>query len=225
MRFLLVEDDEKIGHFIVQGLRQEGHVVDWTRDGEEGFSYALAGSFDAAIVDLMLPGRDGLSLIRELRERKKKLPIIVLSAKSDVKDRVTGLASGADDYLSKPFSFAELLARLQALVRRASGAVEAARQLVYEGLTLDLEGRRVTRDGVSIELHAREFTLLAYLMRNAGRVLSKTMILEHVWGYSFDPQTNVVDVLVSRLRRKIDREFSVKLIHTLRGVGYVLRNE
>jgi two-component system OmpR family response regulator len=225
MRFLLIEDDEKIGRFIGQGLRQEGHVVDWSRDGEEGFRFAVEAKFDAAIVDLMLPGRDGLSLIRELRARKHKLPIIILSAKSEVDDRVTGLAAGADDYLTKPFSFAELLARLHALVRRASGAVEAARQLTCEDLSLDLETRRVTRGGQSIELQAREFALLAYLMRNAGRVLSKTMILEHVWSYSFDPQTNVVDVLVSRLRRKVDRDFPVKLIQTLRGVGYVLRRD
>jgi DNA-binding response OmpR family regulator len=202
MRLLLIEDDEKIGGFIAQGLRQEGHVV-----------------------DLMLPGRDGLSVIRELRERRQKVPVIILSAKSDVEDRVKGLSVGADDYLTKPFSFAELLARLHALVRRSSGSGEVARQLSFEDLTLDLESRRVTRAGQSIELQAREFGLLVYLLRNPGRVLSKTMILEHVWNYSFDPQTNVVDVLVSRLRRKIDRDFPAKLIHTLRGVGYVLRKE
>ena len=225
MRLLLVEDDEKIGSFIVQGLRQEGHVVDWSRNGEEGLRFAMEAKLDAAIVDLMLPERDGLSLIRELRDRRKMLPVIILSARGNVEDRVTGLAAGADDYLTKPFSFAELLARLQALVRRSAGAVEAPPRLSFEDLTLDLESRRVTRGGQSIELQAREFTLLSYLLRNAGRVLSKTMILEHVWSYSFDPQTNVVDVLVSRLRRKIDRDFPVKLIHTLRGVGYVLRNE
>jgi DNA-binding response OmpR family regulator len=225
MRFLLIEDDEKIGSFITQGLRQEGHVIEWSRNGEEGFGFALDDGFDAAIVDLMLPGRDGLGLIRELRERKHKVPIIILSAKSDVEDRVKGLSVGADDYLTKPFSFAELLARLHALVRRSSGAGEAARVLTFEDLSLDLESRRVTRAGQSIELQAREFALLVYLLRNPGRVLSKTMILEHIWNYSFDPQTNVVDVLVSRLRRKIDRDFPVKLIQTLRGVGYVLRKE
>jgi DNA-binding response OmpR family regulator len=225
MRFLLIEDDEKIGSFIAQGLRQEGHVIDWSRNGEEGLGFALDGRFDAAIIDLMLPGRDGLSLIRELRERRHKVPIIILSAKSDVEDRVKGLSAGADDYLTKPFSFAELLARLHALVRRSSGASEAARTLSFEDLTLDLESRRVTRAGQALELQAREFALLVYLMRNAGRVLSKTMILEHIWNYSFDPQTNVVDVLVSRLRGKIDRDFPAKLIQTLRGVGYVLRKE
>jgi DNA-binding response OmpR family regulator len=216
MRLLLIEDDEKIGGFIAQGLRQEGHVVDWSRNGEEGLGLALDAKLDAAIIDLMLPGRDGLSVIRELRERRQKVPVIILSAKSDVEDRVKGLSVGADDYLTKPFSFAELLARLHALVRRSSGSGEVARQLSFEDLTLDLESRRVTRAGQSIELQAREFGLL---------VLSKTMILEHVWNYSFDPQTNVVDVLVSRLRRKIDRDFPAKLIHTLRGVGYVLRKE
>jgi DNA-binding response OmpR family regulator len=224
MRFLLIEDDEKIGRFILQGLRQEGHVVEWSRDGEEGLRFALDGSFDAAVVDVMLPGRDGLELVRELRARKKKVPVIILSARSDVDDRVAGLAAGADDYLTKPFSFAELGARLHALVRRSTGTSEP-KQLVCEDLTLDLETRKVTRGDVTIELHAREFALLAYLMRNAGRVLSKTMILEHVWGYAFDPQTNVVDVLVSRLRRKIDHGFPEKLIQTLRGVGYVLRKE
>jgi DNA-binding response OmpR family regulator len=225
MRLLLIEDDEKIGGFIAKGLRQEGHVVDWSRNGEEGLGLALDATLDAAIIDLMLPGRDGLSVIRELRERRQKVPVIILSAKSDVEDRVKGLSVGADDYLTKPFSFAELLARLHALVRRSSGSGEAARQLSFEDLTLDLESRRVTRAGQSIELQAREFGLLVYLLRNPGRVLSKTMILEHVWNYSFDPQTNVVDVLVSRLRRKIDRDFPIKLIHTLRGVGYVLRKE
>ena len=225
MRFLLIEDDEKIGRFVLQGLRQESHVVDWSRDGEEGLQRALDGRFDAAIVDVMLPGRDGLAIVRELRARKKALPVIILSARSDVDDRVAGLSAGADDYLTKPFSFAELTARLHALVRRATGATDLATQLTCEDLTLDLETRKVRRGDATIELHAREFTLLAYLMRNAGRVLSKTMILEHVWGYSFDPQTNVVDVLVSRLRRKIDRDHPEKLVHTLRGVGYVLRKD
>ncbi len=223
MRFLLIEDDEKIGSFIAKGLRQEGHAVEWSRHGDEGLVFALDGHFDAAVVDLMLPGRDGLGVIRELRERRHKLPVIILSARSDVEDRIKGLSVGADDYLTKPFSFAELLARLHALVRRSSAAEETVRTLSFEDLTLDLESRRVTRGGKPIELQAREFSLLVYLLRNAGRVLSKTMILEHIWSYSFDPQTNVVDVLVSRLRRKIDRDFPVKLIQTLRGVGYVLR--
>jgi DNA-binding response OmpR family regulator len=225
MQILLIEDDERIGSFIAKGLEQEGHKTEWARNGDDGLVLALTGTFDAAIVDVMLPGRDGLSVIRELRERRNRLPIIVLSAKTNIEDRVKGLATGADDYLTKPFSFAELLARLHALVRRATGASEEARLLSCEDLTLDLESRRVVRGGKSIELQAREFALLVYFLRNVGRVLSKTMILEHIWGYSFDPQTNVVDVLVSRLRGKIDRDFPVKLIHTLRGVGYVLRKE
>lgn len=225
MRLLLIEDDEKIGSFIVQGLRQEGHVVDWSRNGDDGYRLALSAGLDAAIVDVMLPGRDGLSLIRDLRAQKRTLPVIILSARGDVDDRITGLGAGADDYLVKPFSFAELSARLHALVRRASGSAEAALQLTYEGLTLDLRTRRVTRGDKIIDLQAREFALLEYFMRNPGRVLSKTMILERVWSYSFDPQTNVVDVLVSRLRKKIDHDFPEKLIQTLRGVGYVLRKE
>ncbi len=225
MRFLIIEDDEKIGSFVAQGLRQEGHVVDWARDGEDGLQLALAAPVDAAVVDLMLPGRDGLGIIRELRARKRKLPVIVLSAKSEVDDRIAGLSAGADDYLAKPFSFAELVARLLALVRRASGAAEGALQLHYEDLTLDLRSRKVARGGQAIALQAREFSLLEYLLRNAERVVSRTMILERLWDYSFDPQTNVVEVLVSRLRRKVDRDFPVQLIHTLRGVGYVLRKD
>jgi len=225
MRLLLIEDDEKIGHFVLSGLRQEGHVVDWARSGDEGYQLALSLPLDAAIVDLMLPGRDGLSVIDQLRGQRNRVPIIVLSAKSDVDDRVTGLAAGADDYLTKPFSFAELVARLHALVRRSKDAESAALQLRYEDLTLDLRTRRVTRAGQTIDLQPRELTLLELLLRHPGRVVSKTMILERVWSYTFDPQTNVVDVLVSRLRRKIDRDFPIKLIHTLRGVGYVLRRE
>ncbi len=225
MRILLIEDDEKIGSFVAKGLSQEGHIAEWARHGDEGLVFARTEPFDVVIVDIMLPGRDGLSVIRELRERRNHVPIIVLSARTSVEDRVKGLSAGADDYLTKPFSFAELLARLHALVRRSTGASEEARVLSFEDLTLDLESRKVERSGQAIELQAREFALLVYLLRNPGRVLSKTMILERIWGYSFDPQTNVVDVLVSRLRRKVDRDFPVKLIHTLRGVGYVLRRE
>jgi len=225
MRFLLIEDDEKIGSFIAKGLGQEGHLAEWTRNGDDGLVFAQTERFDAVIVDIMLPGRDGIAVIRELRERRNRVPIIVLSAKTNVEDRIKGLSAGADDYLTKPFSFAELLARLHALVRRSTGASEEARVLSCEDLSLDLESRRVVRGGQTIDLQAREFALLVYFLRNVGRVLSKTMILERIWGYSFDPQTNVVDVLVSRLRRKVDRDFPVKLIHTLRGVGYVLRKE
>ena len=222
MRLLLVEDDERIGEFVRKGLVQDAHVVDWARTGDEGLDRALYVPYDAAIVDVMLPGTSGLDLIKEVRRRRKQTPIIVLSARDSVDDRIAGLESGADDYLTKPFSFVELVARLNALVRRATTA-PAAFELSYGGVTLDLRTRRVARDGIAIQLQAKEFALLEYFLRNPERVLSKTMILEHVWEYGFDPQTNIVDVLVSRLRSKIDREFELKLIHTVRGAGYVLR--
>jgi two-component system OmpR family response regulator len=222
MRLLLVEDDDKIAAFIVQGLKQAGFAVDHAADGREGLGLALTEPYDAAVIDLMLPGLDGLSLIQELRRHRVNTPVVILSAKRTVDDRVRGLQTGGDDYLTKPFAFAELLARIQALVRRSSGAVEPV-SLTFEDLSVDLLKRKVIRSGNEIELQPREFALLEYLMRNAERVVSKTMILEHVWDYSFDPQTNVVDVLVCRLRSKVDREFDRKLIHTIRGVGYVLK--
>ncbi|MEO8900440.1 MAG: response regulator transcription factor [Polyangiaceae bacterium] len=223
MRLLVIEDDEKIGGFVTRGLEQEGHRVDWAKTGDEGFRFARAGAYDAAVIDRMLPGRDGVSVIRGLREQRITFPIIVLSARSSVEDRIEGLDAGADDYLTKPFSFAELVARVQALSRRATNTALPAKTLEYADLSLDLFSRRAKRAAQVIDLQAKEFALLEYLMRNAERVLSKTMILEHVWDYSFDPQTNVVDVLVSRLRSKVDRGHELKLIHTIRGVGYVLR--
>jgi len=222
VRALLVEDDDTIADFVTRGLREAGFVVDRAADGDEGLNAALAGSYDVAIVDVMLPRRDGLSLIEEVRRRGISTPVLILSARRAVDDRVRGLQTGGDDYLTKPFAFTELLARVQALVRRATRATEST-SLTVEDLTLDLLSRRVTRDGKPIDLRPREFALLEYLMRNAGRVISKTMILSHVWNYSFDPQTNVVDVLVSRLRDKVDEPFAKKLLHTVRGVGYVLR--
>jgi two-component system, OmpR family, response regulator len=222
MRALLVEDDATIGEFVRKGLREAGFMVDHARDGEEGLRLALAEPYDAAVVDLMLPGRDGLSLIEELRGKGHRIPVLILSAKRSVDDRVRGLQGGGDDYLTKPFALSELVARLHALIRRATGAPEATRLAVAD-LGLDLLTREVTRGGRRLELRPREFALLEYLMRQSGRVVSKSAILSHVWDYNFDPRTNVVDVLVHRLRDKVDRDFEPKLIQTVRGVGYVLR--
>ena len=222
MRALIVEDDATIAEFVARGLREAGFAVDLAADGEEGLAQALHGQHDVAVVDLMLPKRDGLMLIDELRRRGRNTPVLILSARRSVDDRVRGLQAGGDDYLTKPFAFAELLARVQALVRRATRTSEPS-TLTVEELSLDLLSRKVTREGLAIDLRPREFALLEYLMRNAGKVVSKTMILSHVWEYSFDPQTNIVDVLVSRLRDKIDRPFAKKILHTVRGVGYVLR--
>jgi two-component system OmpR family response regulator len=222
VRALLVEDDDTIATFVERGLREAGFAVDWFADGEAGFEAAIGQPYDVAVVDLMLPKRDGLSLIDELRKRGVETPVLILSARRSVDDRVRGLQAGGDDYLTKPFAFAELVARVQALVRRASRAPEPT-TLTVDDLVLDLLSRRVRRGDQIIDLRPREFSLLEYLMRNAGNVISKTMILSHVWDYSFDPQTNIVDVLVSRLREKIDRRFEKKLLHTVRGVGYVIR--
>jgi two-component system, OmpR family, response regulator len=221
MRALVVEDDASIASFVVRGLKEAGFATDHTADGETGLVAALNQPYDVAIVDLMLPQRDGLSLIEELRRHAVTTPVLILSARRSVDDRVRGLQTGGDDYLTKPFAFAELLARVQALVRRSTRIPEPT-TLTVEDLVMELLSRRVTRAGTTLDLRPREFALLEYLMRNVGRVVSKTMILSHVWDYSFDPQTNVVDVLVSRLREKIDRPFEKKLLHTVRGVGYVL---
>jgi len=222
MHALIIEDDHAIADFVARGLREAGFAVDIATDGEEGLTTAIEQSPDVAIVDLMLPRRDGLSVIDELRRRGRSTPVLILSARRSVDDRVRGLQAGGDDYLTKPFAFAELLARVQALVRRASRTPEPT-TLTVEDLTLDLLTRKVTRSGMAIELRPREFALLEYLMRNTGKVVSKTMILSHVWEYNFDPQTNIVDVLVSRLRDRIDRPFERKLLQTVRGVGYVIR--
>lgn len=224
MRILVVEDDKKIASFVVNGLKQNGFAVDHAKDGGEGLALLRATPYDAAVVDVMLPRMDGLALVQELRRGGGKTPVIILSAKASVDDRIKGLQAGGDDYLTKPFAFSELLARVQALLRRATQSSEPTR-LVVADLALDLLAREVTRGGKKIELQTREFALLEYLMRNAGRVVTKTMILEHIWDYSFDPQTNIVDVLVHRLRAKIDKDFPVKLIHTYRGVGYALKVE
>jgi len=222
MRALVVEDDQTIAAFVARGLREAGFAVDEAHDGDEGFRRASREPYDVAIVDVMLPGRDGLDLVEDLRRRRVTTPVLLLSAKRSVDDRVRGLQAGGDDYLVKPFAFAELLARVQALIRRSTGAADPT-ILTFADLSLDLVTRKVERAGQPLDLRPREFALLEYLLRHAGRVLSKTMILSHVWGYQFDPGTNVVDVLVSRLREKVDRPFAQKLIRTVRGVGYVLR--
>jgi two-component system OmpR family response regulator len=224
MRILLIEDDLKLASFILKGLKEAGFAVDHCADGEDGLHMASNEPYDAAIVDIMLPKLDGFSLIDELRRRKNTTPVIILSAKRSVDDRIKGLQTGSDDYLVKPFSFAELLARVQALIRRASGAAEPS-SLVIGDLSMDLLTRKVIRGGKKIDLPPLEFSLLEYLMRNAGNVVSKTMIMEHVWDYNFDPQTNVVEVRICKLRDKIDNDFEKKLIHTVYGAGYVLEED
>jgi two-component system, OmpR family, response regulator len=222
MRILVVEDDEKIAAFVVKGLKQAGFAVDRANNGEDGLHLAMTEPYDVAVIDIMLPKLDGLSLIDRLRREKIETPVIILSAKRSVDDRVKGLQAGSDDYLTKPFAFSELLARVQALIRRSTKAIEPTRLTAGE-LSLDFVTREVVRADKKIDLQPREFALLEYLMRHPGRVVSKSMIMEHVWGYDFDPQTNVVDVLVCRLRNKVDRDFDQKVIHTHRGIGYALK--
>lgn len=221
MKILLVEDDDRIALFIVKGLNQAGFVVDHACDGMEGRTLALSEQYDVAIIDIMLPKYDGLDLIRDIRSKGVRTPVIVLSAKRSLDDRVIGLEAGSDDYLVKPFAFSELLARIQALIRRSNATPEPTIMNVVD-LSVDLLRHKVYRADSIIDLQPREFALLVYLMRNAGRVVSKTMIMEHVWEYNFDPQTNVVEARICRLRDKIDRLYDPKLIHTIRGVGYVL---
>ena len=220
MRILVVEDDKKIASFVVNGLKQSGFAVDHCAEGENGLIMAQSIAYDAAVVDIMLPKLDGLSLIQQLRAKGTRIPVLILSARASVDDRVKGLQAGGDDYLAKPFAFSELLARVQSLIRRSSQVTEPTR-LVVGDLTLDLLTREVQRGSEQIELQPREFALLEYLMRSANRTVTKTMILEHIFDYSFDPQTNVVDVLVHRLRSKVDKDRA--MLHTIRGVGYVLR--
>ena len=222
MRLLLVEDDVKIAQFILTGLKESGFAVDHTTNGEDGLHLALTEPYDIAVIDLMLPKLDGLTVIEEMRKNKINTPVLILSAKRTVDDRVRGLQTGGDDYLTKPFAFSELLARVQALLRRASGISSPSRFTVAD-LTLDFQTRNVVRAGKKIELQPLEFSLLEYLMRNAGQVVSKIMIMEHVWDYNFNPQTNVVEARICCLRDKVDRNFDKKLIHTIRGVGYVIK--
>ncbi len=222
MKVLLVEDDTTIAEFVAKGLKQSGYVVQSAERAEDALRFALQQGFDAMIVDIMLPGMDGLTFIERLRANGDTTPIIILSAKRTVDDRVKGIQRGSDDYLTKPFSFQELLVRLEALIRRSQMAMPSS-QIRVADLSIDIPGRIVKRGETAIDLQPREYALLEYLARHTDQVLSKTMIMEHVWNYDFDPQTNVVDVLVSRLRSKVDKDFEPKLIHTVRGVGYVLR--
>jgi two-component system OmpR family response regulator len=222
MKFLVIEDDAETRDFIAQGVEESGHLADTARDGKEGLFRALEGTYDAIVVDRMLPALDGLTIVKTLRAEGKKTPILILSALGEVDDRVEGLRKGGDDYLVKPFAFSELLARLEALTRR--GEAEGTETSLEVGdLEMDLLTRRVKRAGHTVELQPREFRLLECLMRHRGQVLTRTMLLEKVWDYHFDPQTNVIDVHVSRLRSKIDKGFDPPLLHTVRGVGYVLR--
>jgi two-component system, OmpR family, response regulator len=224
MRLLLVEDDGKIALFIKNGLKEAGFAVDHIADGENGLHLALTEPYDIAIIDLMLPKLDGLSLIEEMRKNDIVTPVLILSAKRAVDDRVKGLKTGGDDYLTKPFAFSELLARIQALLRRV-GQIASPSSLSIDDLSMNLQSRKVVRNGVKIDLQPLEFSLLEYLLRNTGQVVSKTMIMEHVWDYNFNPQTNVVESRVCYLREKIDKGFDKKLIHTIRGVGYVLKSD
>ena len=222
MRILVVEDDDKIASFLAKGLKQSGFSVDTASDGEEALSLCRSVNYDSVVLDIMLPKLDGLSVLRTIRREKKLVPVLLLSAKASVDNRVTGLQAGADDYLTKPFAFSELLARLQALIRRATHVTEPTTLAVGE-LSMNLLTREVFRAGQKIDLQSREFALLELLLRHPGRPITKTMILEHIWDYSFDPQTNVVDVLAHRLRSKLEKGFPSKIVHTIRGVGYVIK--
>lgn len=222
MRILIIEDDHNVASFAQRGLSEQGHTVDVSEDGNEGLEMAHAGSYDTLIVDRMLPGLDGIELVRSLRSAGVTTPILILSALAEVDQRVAGLEAGGDDYLTKPFAFSELSARVDALHRRASQS-RPSQQLVEGGLELNRLARKVVREGREIALQQREFRLLEYLMLHAGQVVTRTMLLEKVWDYHFDPQTNVIDVHISRLRQKVDKDFENPLIHTIRGAGYMLK--
>ncbi len=221
MRILIVEDEKKVAGFIRKGLEEETYAVDVAYDGEEGFHLADMNQYDMIILDLMLPKMDGLEVLTRLRDKKVSTPILLLTAKDAVEDKVTGLNKGADDYLTKPFAFSELLARIRSLLRR--GQAETQTELKVGDLYLDMVSHKVSRNGEEIELTGKEYSLLEYFMRNEGKVLTRTMIAEHVWDYNFDTFTNVIDVYVNHLRKKIDKKYPAKLLHTLRGVGYVMR--
>jgi two-component system OmpR family response regulator len=221
VKVLIVEDEKKIAAFVRKGLEAQGFVVDVSHHGDEGFTLASTRPYDAAILDIMLPGKDGLSILRNLRERRNVLPVILLTARSELNERLEGLNLGADDYLTKPFHIEELIARLHAVTRRSSGACQSI--LAVADLKMNLLTRRVTRGGTAIELTAREFSLLEHLLRSPGRVLTRVEICERVWDYNFDPGTNLVDVYIQRIRKKVDGDFPEKLIETIRGVGYRIR--
>ncbi|HEY1152722.1 MAG TPA: response regulator transcription factor [Pseudolabrys sp.] len=223
MRLLIVEDDHDAADYLVKALREVGHVADVAHDGEDGLSLGLDGDYDVLIIDRMLPRRDGLSLIGALRAKKVDTPVLILSALGQVDDRIKGLRAGGDDYLPKPYSFSELLARVEVLSRRRGGRAE---ETVYQVADLELDrlSHNVTRGGSEIVLQPREFRLLEYLMKHAGQVVTRTMLLENVWDYHFDPQTNVIDVHISRLRSKIDKGYAQPLLHTVRGAGYMIRD-
>jgi len=221
MKILVIEDEKKVAHFLQKGLKEEQYVVDVAYDGLDGQHLATTNDYDLILLDIMLPGKDGIEILKTLRRQRINIPVIMLTAKEMVEDKLEGFNAGCDDYISKPFSFEELLVRIRAVLRRGSGGL--GNVLTFADLTLDLISHKVIRDGRYIELTAKEYTLLEYLVRNPNRVLTRTMIAEHVWDYNYDSFTNVIDVYINYLRNKVDRGFGTKLIHTVRGVGYVLK--
>ncbi len=223
MKILVVEDEKKVANFLQKGLKEEQYVVDVAYDGLEGEHLAKTNDYDLILLDIMLPGKDGINILKTLRQCQVNVPVIMLTAKEMVEDKIKGFNAGCDDYISKPFSFEELLVRIRAVLRRGSGALSNV--ISFADLTLDLISHKVIRAGREIELTAKEYTLLEYLVRNPNRVLTRTMIAEHVWDYNYDSFTNVIDVYINYLRNKVDRGFPTKLIHTVRGVGYVLKEE
>jgi len=222
MRALLIEDDSTVCSYITKGLKEQGYFVDMANDGQEGLNKATSEAYDVMVIDRMLPNLDGLSILKSVRAAGNNTPVIVLSALGEVDDRVKGLKAGGDDYLVKPFAFSELIARIEAVVRRTEFSTEIVTELSVGDLYMDLLSRKVTRTGQKIDLQSREFKLLEYLVRNQGQVVTRTMLLENVWNYHFDPQTNVIDVHISRLRSKIDKDFDPPLIRTVRGAGYII---
>ncbi|MCR4417880.1 MAG: response regulator transcription factor [Ignavibacteria bacterium] len=223
MRILLVEDEKKVASFIKKGLEEEYYTVDVAYDGKEGSKLALSEEYDLIILDLMLPYKDGINILKEIRDAKLSVPVLILTAKGSVQDKVTGLDSGADDYLAKPFSFDELLARIRALLRRYS--TEKSILLKADDLKMDLQSRKVFRGNKEIQLTSKEFSILEYLLRNKNRIVTRTKLIEHIYEYNFDPETNLIDVYINKLRNKIDKGFDKQLIHTIRGAGYILKDD